>query len=274
MRTLDPSHGRLTLTPELRSQTNPFVGEPQRPLPSSGCPRFLPVGDAALTVEFGSAITPEVNEAVVALDVALAAAELDGIVETVPSYRSLMICYEPSEISFSRLVAELRHMLFRHDQAQLGCSSAWTVPVVYDPPHGEDLTEVAQRLALAEEQVIAFHTGSEYQVYAVGFAPGLPYLGGLPPALHISRRKAPRPSVPAGAVIIGGIQAAILPVPMPSAWYSLGRTPLRLFDLGRRDPFLFRPGDRVRFRRIDLSEFDRLAGLTTDVLLPLVRVEA
>ena len=240
-------------------------------MPSPVYPRFLPVGDAALTVEFGNAITPEINEAVVALDIALAAVELDGIVETVPSYRSLLVCYEPLEISFQQLVTELRPLLSRSDRMQAGGSATWSVPVVYDPPCAEDLTEVAQRLVLTEQQVIAIHSAAEYQVYTIGFAPGLPYLGGLPSALHISRREAPRPSVPAGAVMIGGIQAAIVPIPMPSAWYSLGRTPLRLFDPQRRDPFLFRPGDRVRFRRIDLSEFDRLAAVTTDVLVPLVR---
>jgi 5-oxoprolinase (ATP-hydrolysing) subunit B len=256
---------------ELRSPINRATGKP-RSFPSCrGYPRFLPVGDAALTVEFGDAIKPELNEAVVALDIALAAAELGGVVETVPSYRSLLICYEPLEISFQQLVTELRRMLSADDRMPASGSVAWTVPVVYDPPCAEDLAEVAHHLSLTEEQVITIHSEADYQVYAVGFAPGLPYLGGLPPALHISRREKPRPRVAAGAVMIGGIQAAIVPVPMPSAWYSLGRTPLRLFDLGRQDPFLFRPGDRVRFRRIDVGEFDRLLGLTTDALLSLVQ---
>lgn len=237
-------------------------------------PRFLPVGDAALTVEFGNAITPEANQAVVALDLALAGAELDGIIETVPSYRSLLICYEPLEISFQELVAELRGLLPRGGRVRVAGSAAWNVPVTYDPPYAEDLTEVAQRLSLTEDEVIAIHSGAEYQVYMVGFAPGLPYLGGLPSELHISRRESPRPRVSAGAVMIGGIQAAIVPLPMPSAWYSLGQTPLRLFDLRRQNPFLFRTGDRVRFYRVDADEFDHLAGQTTDVLLALTRAQA
>jgi len=240
----------------------------------AGYPRFLPVGDTALTVEFGNAITPEVNQAVVALDLALAGAELDGIIETIPSYRSLLICYEPLEISFQQLVAELSGLLPHGVQVRVAGSTAWNVPVIYDPPYAEDLTEVAQRLALTEDDVIAIHSRAEYQVYMVGFAPGLPYLGGLPLELHISRRESPRPGVPAGAVMIGGIQAAIVPVPMPSAWYSLGQTPLRLFDLRRQNPFLFRTGDRVRFYRIDEDEFDHLAGLTTDMLLALTRAPA
>jgi KipI family sensor histidine kinase inhibitor len=242
--------------------------------PSPDYPRFLPVGDAALTVEFGNVIAPEMNQAVVALDIALAAAELDGIIETVPSYRSLLVCYEPTAISFPRLVAELRRLLARGEGTPPGGSAAWTVPVVYDPPFDEDLAEVAQRLALTAEQVIALHAEAEYRVYTIGFAPGMPYLGGLRPMLSISRRAVPRPRVPPGAVMIGGIQACIVPIPMPSAWYILGRTPLRPFDLRRQDPFLFRPGDFLRFRRIDRAEFDRLARESTEALLPLVRAPA
>jgi KipI family sensor histidine kinase inhibitor len=237
-------------------------------------PRFLPIGDAALTVEFGDAITPELIAQVVALDIVLAASELDGIIETVPSYRSLLICYEPLETSFQQLVAELPRLLSRGSSARQPDAVAWTVPVVYDPPYALDLSEVAQRLGLTEPQVIAIHSDADYQVYMVGFAPGLPYLGPLPDKLHISRREIPRPSVPAGAVMIGGIQANIVPMPVPSAWYVLGQTPLRLFDPGRQDPFLIRAGDRLRFRRIDAAEFDRLAGLSMDALLPLVRAPA
>jgi inhibitor of KinA len=241
--------------------------------PSPDYPRFLPVGDAALTVEFGDTISPELNAQVVALDLALATAELDGIIEAAPSYRSLLICYDPLEISFRRLVAELRRLLAGSSQVGQAGAVTWTVPVVYDPPHGSDLAEVAQRLALTPEQVIALHSGAEYQVYMMGFAPGLPYLGGLPAALHIRRREIPRPRVPAGAVMIGGMQALIVPTPLPSGWYVLGQTPLRPFDPLRDDPFLFRAGDRVRFRRVDAVEGNRLAGLTADALLPLVRAQ-
>ncbi|MEJ0016894.1 MAG: 5-oxoprolinase subunit PxpB [Acetobacteraceae bacterium] len=237
-------------------------------------PRFLPVGDTALSVEFGNAVSPVLNEAVIDLDIALAASEIDGIVETVPSYRSLLVCYEPVEISFHELVAELRRLLARRTTRHGHGATLWDVPVVYDPPFADDLAELAQRLALSEQEVIALHTGADYHVYAVGYAPGMPYLGGVPPALHISRRQVPRPQVPAGAVMIGGIQGAIVPTTVPSAWYKLGQTPLCPFDPHRQDPFLFRPGDHVRFRRIDAEEFRRLASLRTDALLSLVRVPA
>jgi len=217
---------------------------------------------------------PEINDAVVALDIALAAAEVAGIIETAPSYRSLLVCYEPTEVSFEQLVTELRRLLLRGTRAGQRNTAAWNVPVVYDGPFAPDLGEVAERLGLTSEQVITAHVQADYLVYMVGFAPGLPYLGGLPPALHISRRLNPRPRVPAGAVMIGGTQANIVPMAVPSAWYILGQTPLRAFDLNREDPFLFRSGDRVRFHRIDAAEYDRLAGMTSEQLLPIVRAAA
>lgn len=234
-------------------------------------PRFLPVGDTALTVEFGAVVAPELNDAVIALDNALAAAKLVGVVETVPSYRSLLVCYEPLEIAFHLLVAELRHLLAGNLSQRRRRIVLWDIPVVYDPPFGDDVPEVAQRLALTERRVIELHTAAEYNVYAIGFAPGMPYLGGVPPELHISRREVPRPQVSPGAVMIGGIQAAIVPTIVPSAWYRLGQTPLRPFDPEREDPFLFRQGDHVRFRQVDAAEYQRLMHLQDDVLLSLVR---
>jgi KipI family sensor histidine kinase inhibitor len=236
-------------------------------------PRFLPVGDAALTVEFGDTVTAALNDQVIALDIALDAAELDGIVETVPSYRSLLICYDPVDISFHQLVAELHRLLAREVTTYDHHAALWHVPVSYDQPHGEDLAEVARHLGLTEEQVVALHTEPDYQVYAVGFAPGMPYLGGVSPRLRISRREVPKPHVVPGAVMIGGVQAAIVPTTVPSAWYMLGQTPLRPFDPRRDDPFLFRPGDRVRFRQVDAAEFEHLARLSAEALIELVRVE-
>ncbi len=239
----------------------------QQPLPY---PQFLPVGDAAITVEFGNKVDPGLNDKVIALDIALAAAELDGIRETVPSYRSLLVCYDPLEISFHSLVAELHGLVSRLPRTPANRSTLWTVPVIYDQPYAEDIPEVARRVGLSEEQVAAVHSAAEYHVYSIGYAPGMPYLGGVPPALHISRRELPRPQVKPGAVMIGGVQAAIVPTEVPSAWYILGQTPLRPFDLRRQDPFLFRPGDRVRFRRVDQSEFNRLSGLQQDAFLSLI----
>ncbi|MGH7040933.1 MAG: 5-oxoprolinase subunit PxpB [Acetobacteraceae bacterium] len=247
-------------------------------------PRILPLGDAALTVEFGDTIHSSLSSAVLALEQAVVAAELPGVQETVPSYRALLILYDPAEIGFRPLAARLRALLAASvapqaglPEAELpeaGARTAWTVPVAYDPPFGLDLGELSAALGHAPEQIRARHAAARYSVYMVGFAPGFTYLGGLDPALAVPRRATPRPLVPAGSVMIGGQQAAIVSVPIPTGWYVLGRTPLAAFDPQRADPFLFRPGDTVRFRPVPPAEFARLAALPAAELCALAREDA
>ena len=234
-------------------------------------PRICPLGDAALTVDFGETIDPALNRAVLALEQAVAAAELPGLIETAPSYRALMILYDPGAISFIALAERLRALLDQADTPHSSGIAAWVVPLAYGRPYGLDMDELAQRTKLPSRRIRSLHAAAQYTVYMVGFAPGLTYLGGLPPALWVPRRPEPRPPVPAGSVLIGGQQAVIVSVPVPTGWYVLGRTPLRAFDVDRANPFLFRPGDTVRFRPIAPKEFDRLAALPTSELLALAR---
>ena len=222
-------------------------------------PRFLPVGDTALSVEFGNTIEPEINDRVVAFDQAIKAAELPGVLETVPSYRALLVEYEPRLLSFPALVARLR-AVDREAGGVVPTPRCWVVPVAYGDEFGEDLTEVARRRNLSPEAVIAAHASGAYRVYMIGFAPGFAYLGRLPATLELPRRETPRQRVAEGSVMIGGLQTAIAPMAIPTGWHVLGRTPLRCFDMKKPDPFLFRPGDRVRFRPIGLLEFETLSA--------------
>lgn len=225
--------------------------------PSS--PRFLPVGDTALSVEFGNTIEPDLNDRVVAFDRAVKAAGLPGIFETVPSYRALLIEYEPRLLSFCALVACLR-AVDREAAGVVPTPRRWVVPVAYGDEFGEDLTEVARRRNLSPEAVIAAHVSGTYRVYMIGFAPGFAYLGRLPATLELPRRETPRQRVAEGSVMIGGLQTAIAPMAIPTGWHVLGRTPLRCFDMKKPDPFLFRPGDQVRFRPIGPLEFEMLSA--------------
>ena len=223
-------------------------------------PRFLPVGDLALSVEFGNVIDPAINAAVIALDVALAAADLPGIVETVPTYRSLLICYEPAEIDHATLVGAVRSLL--PSIASVSGARAgrrWIVPVAYGGTFGSDLQDAAAVLGLSPEQVVSLHASVDFLVYLVGFNPGAPNLGGLPPPLHIARRAVPRPHAPASSVAIGGMQSGITSIDSPTGWYVLGRTPVKPYDPHRSSPFLFEAGDRIRFRPIGPDDFARLA---------------
>ena len=128
------------------------------------------------------------------------------------------------------------------------------MPVAYGAPFGEDLEAVAETLQLHPDEVVATHASTEYLVYLVGFNPGAPNLGGLPKRLHIPRRKVPHPMVAAGSVAIGGMQTGITSIAIPTGWHILGRTPVRPFAVERAEPFLFKPGDRIRFRPIPAAE--------------------
>lgn len=220
----------------------------------SEAPRFLPAGEAALVVEFGTAISPVLNERVRALDRILTAQPIDGIVETVPTYRSLMIHFDPRLLSTADLIERLGKLDFKSEESDASARH-WIVPISYEAPHAEDLGEVAAALDLSPEKVAALHAGATYRVYMYGFAPGYVFLGGLPSELTISRRPAPRPPVAPGAALIAGGQALIAGVSMPTGWYEIGRAPAALFDPRRNAAVPIEIGDTVTFERIDAASF-------------------
>lgn len=238
---------------------------------SSSAPRILPNGDTALTVEFGRSIDVAVNRTVLAFDRAVAAAAIAGIRETVPTYRSLLVHYDPLQIDFAALSERLL-ALARQPLAPIATTRRWRVPVAYGGEFGIDLEEVAKARGLTPDEVIARHVAGDYFVAMVGFTPGFAYLSGLDPALATPRRASPRIETPAGTIHIGGQQAAIQCLAGPSGWHLLGRTPVRTFHPHRDPVFLIAPGDAVSFRAIEPAEFaelDRAAALG-DIVAELV----
>jgi KipI family sensor histidine kinase inhibitor len=226
-------------------------------------PRFLPVGDTGLSIEFSERIDPIANDAVAALDHAIATAEIPGLVETVPSFRSLLVQYEPAVIALSALQHRIAELLGTRSSLAIPPRRRWHIPVAYEAPFGEDLAEAAALLGRTEREIVATHTAADFRVYMLGFQPGLPNLGGLPRELHLSRRTVPRPPVPSGSVTIGGVQGAIMPMASPIGFYLLGRTPVRPFDRRRENPALFRPGDTIRFYEIGSAEYARIDAAAT-----------
>lgn len=222
---------------------------------------MLQAGDQALVVEFGDTIDARLNRLVQALDRRVAEAAIDGVIECVPTYRSLMIVYDPLRVGSAAMRKRIAKLVPKSAEAEAP-ARRWTIPVAYGGVHGLDLDDVARMHDLSSDEVIALHSGAEYRVYMIGFSPGLAYLGGLPERLHTPRRTSPRLRVPPSSVAIGGIQAAVFSVEIPSGWHLLGRTPERMFNLRRTQPFLLGAGDRVRFRPISPTEYDRLAALT------------
>jgi len=216
-------------------------------------PRIVACGDSALSIELSDEIDEDVNARVIALAADLTEWPVDAITEMVPTYRSLLVLYDPSIRRAQALRLQLEARL---RTAVPGSRPArrFVVPVVYGGEAGLDLAALADMKDLSVDELVAIHAAAEYRVYMIGFAPGFAYLGGLPEILHTPRLATPRQRIEAGSIGIGGRQASINSVPGPSGWRYIGRTPLRLFDPARSEPFLLGAGDRVRFRPIGPEE--------------------
>lgn len=219
---------------------------------------FLSMGDGGMTVEFGREVDPAVHSRVLALDAALAAEPIAGVIEASPTYRSLFLQYDPVVIGWNDLKTRLGALIAKAG-AKAPAGRRWVVPAVFAPEFGEDLPMVAETKGMTLEQLVTAFCAAEYRVYMIGFVPGFTYLGGLPEPLHLSRRLSPRLLVPAGSVAIGGVQAGMNPIDQPSGWHLLGKTPTRLFDLAREQPCIFAAGDLLTFEPIDADAFAALA---------------
>ncbi len=220
-------------------------------------PVFLDAGESALVVEFGRSVDPAISDRVLALDATLAADPPEGLRELVPTYRSLMIHYDPLTLRRTRLVALVEERLATAVTGNRAAAQ-WTLPCCYDLPHGEDLAEMAALVGLTASEAAAIHAGALYRVYMYGFSPGFTYLGGLPEAIAVSRRARPRPPHDSKAVLVGGGLSAVASFSMPTGWYVVGRTPERLYAPERADAFLFEPGDSLRFEPVDAATFAEL----------------
>jgi inhibitor of KinA len=175
----------------------------------------------------------------------------------VPTYRSLMIHYDPLEIDRDALVAIVREVLAT-SAAWTAKPANWILPCCYDPVLGEDIDEAAQLLKITRDELVAEHVAATFRIYMYGFMPGYIYLGGLPKRLAMSRRSSPRPPHPAGAVLIGGGLCGVATFAMPTGWYVIGRTPERLYAAERADAFMVQAGDNLRFETIDITTFAAL----------------
>jgi KipI family sensor histidine kinase inhibitor len=222
-------------------------------------PRFLPCADTALTVEFGDEVDRRVSALVLAFAARVKAAAIAGIVELVPTFRSLLIHYDPAAVSQAELKQRLVPLLSGLN-AGVSCGRLWRIPVCYHESLAPDLAEVADRTGLAPEQVVERHSAVTYHVYMLGFLPGYPYLGDLPPELALPRRDSPRTAVPAGSVAVATNLTAVYALESPGGWHVIGRTPAPLWDLRREPPAMLAAGDQVRFEPISLDAYGALAA--------------
>jgi inhibitor of KinA len=216
--------------------------------------RFLSAGDRALVVEFGDSVDRSLSEQVLRLDALVAANPPAGVVETVPTFRSLMVHYDPLVTRRADLEQAISGLLDRGG-LPVTAPRLWRVPVCYEGKFAPDLAEVARLTGLTRENVVALHSGTRFHVYMLGFLPGFPYMGDLPEVLSLPRRADPRTRVPAGSISIATTLTAIYPYESPGGWHLIGATPIRLFDAERDRPALFAPGDTVIFEPIAPDSF-------------------
>ncbi len=232
----------------------------------SPAPRLLPLGDAAWTVEFGAAIDPALHARVLALEAAVRTAQASGappwdaVQDVVPTFRSLTVHYDPLAGGAGDGVALGRALLLlaQHAGAAPPRGRRWTLPACFDAALAPDLAALAARQGLTPAAVVERLLGVELRVYQIGFMPGFPYMGGVPPALQVPRLPTPRKAVPAGSIALAGAMAAVYPWESPGGWHLVGRTPAPLWDLRRDPPALLASGDVVRWRAIDAAEYERL----------------
>jgi len=216
---------------------------------------FLLMGDRGLLLEFGDEISLEVNEKVRRMALAIREEGIDGIIEAVPTYRSLLIIYNPLILSIKELRERLGGIEEGLQRTPFPEPKLIRIPVVYGGPYGSDLDDVARFHRITPEEVVRLHCSKPYLIYMIGFMPGFPYMGDLPEALVTPRLKTPRLSVPPGSVAIAQRQTGIYSMESPGGWQILGRTPVRLFDPEKEFPVLLQMGDLAQFYPISEIEF-------------------
>jgi KipI family sensor histidine kinase inhibitor len=220
--------------------------------------QLLPLGDAALTVEFDNQIDPALNERVMAFADLVGAQGWSGLLDIVPTYRSVTIHVDPLRLDVTTLSDRLVRLSPTLSQPRMSAGTPHRIPVLYGGLWGPDLEDVAAFANLSVTEVIRLHASVQYRVYMLGFSPGFPYLGTVPEPLAMPRLATPRTTVPAGSVGIAGSQTGIYPSSTPGGWRLIGRTPLALYRPTNSKPFLLSRGDVVRFEPIGPEAFERL----------------
>jgi inhibitor of KinA len=215
-------------------------------------------GDSALVLAWPERIEPSVNARCISTARALRHALAPSVLDVVIGYCTVTVYFDPLRREPRWLEAQVRDVAARVENEDAGQGATVDVPVCYGGEFGPDLDEVAAFGGCSPAEVVALHVGTSYRVYLVGFVPGFAYMGTVDSRIAAPRRATPRSAVPPGSVAIAGGQTGVYPSATPGGWNIVGRTPVKPYDPARSEPFLFRPGDTVRFRPVDRTEFVRL----------------
>jgi KipI family sensor histidine kinase inhibitor len=220
--------------------------------------RILIEGDSSLLVEFGKEISPDINRRITAVVQLLKEQHIEGVVDLIPAFCSLLINYDPRVISYEE-ISERVHAIIKLDaRAGEQRKRVYEIPVCYGGEYGPDIDNIAEHAGLSVDEVIKIHSSRDYLIYMLGFLPGFCYLGGLDERIHTPRLANPRIKINAGSVGIGGSQTGIYPLDSPGGWQLMGMTPVKTYDPERDVPILVEAGDYIRFVPIDEDEYKRI----------------
>ena len=226
--------------------------------------KFLTAGDSAIVMEFGDTIEKEINAKIATVVKNLKKKNIDGILDVLPTYRSILINYDPVKISYSEMIDKLKEL---NDSKSSGKSDEVRlieIPTLYGKKYGPDIEFVAKNAKLSLDEVIKIHSGTDYLVYMMGFMPGFTYLGGLDERIATPRLKSPRIKIEAGSVGIAANQTGMYPIESPGGWQLIGRTPLKLYDDTKEPPVFIQAGDYIRYVPIDEEEYEKIAKEVAD----------
>ncbi|MDU6773400.1 MAG: 5-oxoprolinase subunit PxpB [Veillonella parvula] len=238
-------------------------------------PTISPVGDCAISIDFGQAIDPKINRQIRQAIEQIKLLQLDGIIELVPTYCALLVQYDAMVYSYSDICRILEPTL--QESVTDSANELVTIveiPTVYGGEFGPDLGFVASYNHLSEAEVVSIHSGTDYLVYMLGFIPGFTYLGGMDPRIATPRLSSPRTLIPAGSVGIAGEQTGTYPSDSPGGWQIIGRTPVTMYDMSKEQAALLQAGDYVRYVSIDENEFHRVKSLGMEYIPSIYEIES
>ena len=220
--------------------------------------KILTAGDSSILIQFGNAIDPDINARIAATVQLMREQHIEGVVDMIPAFCTLLINYDPRVISYDEMKMRMEKILSVEIAAGARKKKVFEIPVCYGGEFGPDLPTIAEHAGLSEQEVIDIHTSTDYLIYMLGFLPGFTYLGGLDERIHTPRLANPRIRIPAGSVGIGGSQTGIYPMDSPGGWQLMGLTPVKTYDPEREVPILVEAGDYIRFVPVDRAEYDRI----------------